>query len=122
MNQLPGNPYAEEASAYIDPRNGAENLSRLAVAHELRTQTLAIIATSTSPDGTYALEAKLVDWAQTQLADRIAFTPPPPPPPTPVKHHRTAPGKCACGFNAYAIRGIMIDYHEELMSHLRSHR
>jgi len=40
------------------------------------------------------------------------------PKPAPVAHHRTGPGKCACGFDAYKISGIMVDYHEELMAHL----
>ena len=34
-----------------------------------------------------------------------------------VKHYRTGPGRCACGYNAYAVGGFFPDYHAMLMSH-----
>ena len=39
-----------------------------------------------------------------------------------VQHYRTGPGKCACGFDAYKLSGIMLDYHDLLLNHLRSNR
>lgn len=35
----------------------------------------------------------------------------------PLEHHRVGPGECACGFNAYRIRGIMLDYGDLLSRH-----
>ena len=35
-------------------------------------------------------------------------------------HYRVGAGKCKCGFDAYKFSGIMLDYHEMLMSHLRT--
>jgi hypothetical protein len=46
----------------------------------------------------------------------------PHPQPKPVRHVRIGPGRCACGFDAYQIRGVMIDYHGELMNHLSRNR
>lgn len=42
--------------------------------------------------------------------------------PAPVKHFRTGPGKCNCGYDAYQAYGIMLDYGELLDSHLRRNR
>ena len=36
------------------------------------------------------------------------------------EHYRVGPGKCKCGFDAYKYHGIMLDYHEMLMAHLRT--
>jgi hypothetical protein len=36
----------------------------------------------------------------------------------PVKHHRTGPGRCACGYDAYEVGGFFPDYHAMLMNHL----
>lgn len=36
------------------------------------------------------------------------------------EHYRVGPGKCACGFDAYKIDGIMVDYHIELQAHMRT--
>ena len=35
-----------------------------------------------------------------------------------VAHHRTGPGRCACGYDAYKVGGFFPDYHAMLMSHL----
>jgi hypothetical protein len=39
-----------------------------------------------------------------------------------VQHHRVGPARCSCGFDAYELRGIMIDYAEEFAAHMRSVR
>lgn len=61
----------------------SENLSQeslanatLALAFEQRNVALAIIATSTHPDGTYALDPSVVNEAQDQLKTRLAFAQP----------------------------------------------
>ena len=35
-----------------------------------------------------------------------------------VAHHRTGPGRCACGYDAYKVGGFFPDYHALLMNHL----
>lgn len=35
-----------------------------------------------------------------------------------VAHHRTGPGRCACGYDAYKVGGFFPDYHAMLMNHL----
>ena len=38
--------------------------------------------------------------------------------PPPVQHFRTGPARCNCGFDAYKLNGIMLDYAELFASHL----
>lgn len=33
-------------------------------------------------------------------------------------HGRVAPGTCSCGFNAYSVKGIMLDYGDILRAHI----
>lgn len=35
-----------------------------------------------------------------------------------ASHYRTAPGRCACGYDAYKVGGFFPDYHAMLMNHL----
>lgn len=35
-------------------------------------------------------------------------------------HHRVGAGRCACGYDAYNVRGIMLDYGDLLDDHIRS--
>lgn len=35
-----------------------------------------------------------------------------------VGHHRTGPGRCGCGYDAYKVGGFFPDYHAMLMNHL----
>lgn len=37
-------------------------------------------------------------------------------------HYRVGAGRCACGFDAYKVGGIMADYHQMLLDHLHQHR
>ena len=33
-------------------------------------------------------------------------------------HGRAAPGTCSCGFNAYSVKGMMLDYGDILRAHI----
>lgn len=85
MSNLPGNPHHNVAES-VKREYGltadkealnwplAEMNERLAaLAYEQRTATLALIAASTAPDGTYALDPELVHAAQSQLAERLGL-------------------------------------------------
>lgn len=37
-------------------------------------------------------------------------------------HTGVAPGRCSCGFDAYRIRGVMLDYHQLLLDHMYTER
>lgn len=85
MSNLPGNPHHDVAdslkreyplTADKEALNWplAEINERLAaLAYEQRNVALAIIATSTHPDGTYALDPAVVDEAQDQLKARLGL-------------------------------------------------
>lgn len=77
MSILPGNPYAtaHNASPYEGENEGDWAIAQatLALAYEQRNTTLALIATSTAPDGTYALDPELVHNAQSQLANLLGL-------------------------------------------------
>lgn len=92
MSNLPGNQFAEDhdemyhnigqtvvsEEGQTDATliwSAIENhaTATLALAHEQRTATLALIAASTAPDGTYALDPELVHAAQSKLAERLGL-------------------------------------------------
>lgn len=88
MSNLPGNPHEEDAMMYsceaseIQAHEDHERLilaqqatthATLALAYEQRNVALAIIAASTHPDGTYALDPAVVDKAQDQLKARLGL-------------------------------------------------
>lgn len=83
MSNLPGNPHHDVADS-VKREYGltadkealnwplAEMYERLAaIAYEQRNVALATIATSTHPDGTYALDPAVVNEAQDQLKIRL---------------------------------------------------
>lgn len=34
-----------------------------------------------------------------------------------IEHRHVGPGRCSCGYNAYAEQGIMLDYHALIANH-----
>lgn len=56
------------------------------------------------------------------IEERLGLSDPEPLKPAPVEHYRVGPARCNCGFDAYQINGIMIDYSEEFAIHLRRNR
>lgn len=89
----------------------ANTEATLALAYEQRTANLIAYATSIDDTDTAAFA---------QIKERLER--PEPPKPAPVEHYRVGPAKCNCGFDAYQINGIMIDYSEEFAIHLRRNR
>lgn len=80
MSNLPGNPFAEGPDNFRETLHnmGKSHLAyeisaTLALAYEQRTATLVLIAASTAPEGTYALDPELVHAAQSQLAERLGL-------------------------------------------------
>jgi len=95
----------------------ANTYATLALAYEQRTANLIAF--------NYAPERDMDDAGRAlnvQIIERLGLPVVEPPKPEPVKHFRVGPARCNCGYDAYKINGIMIDYAEEFSMHLARNR
>ena len=95
----------------------AQAEATLALAYEQRTANL--IAFLSAPDRDMDEATRALNL---QIIERLGLPAFEPPNPEPIQHFRVGPARCNCGFDAYKISGIMIDYSEEFAIHLRANR
>lgn len=91
---------------------GAQVESALAEAYEQRTANLIAYLAHCEGDEYATVRA--------EIQERLDL--PGPPEPEPVQHFRVGAARCNCGFDAFKINGIMVDYSEEFQRHLVKNR
>lgn len=112
------NEWTEQQRLIIATRAQVE--ATLALAYEQRTANLIALAQMEHRNSTTV--GFHADYDSAAIHERLGVQEPEPPKPAPVEHYRVGPARCNCGFDAYKINAIMVDYSEEFAHHLRMNR